>query len=157
MILSLALLPLGFFGAATLLRERRYFWTLAAFGAAVFWGQLFAVQFIFPAPYQGSNAKAIAETLKQYVKPGAEVRMVDFYSHAISFYFGRDIPLRGSHALDSVIAQKKPVYLLAEQQGGRMVLDKHDSQVILCREFYYTTEQVVLSLLTNWDCDTRDG
>lgn len=157
MILSLAMLPLGLLGAAYLIRERRYFWTLVAFGAAVFWGQLLALQFIFPTLYQGSNARAIAETLKRYVKPAAEVRMVDSYSHAISFYFGRDIPQVGNHSLDPLVEQKRPLYLLTEQQGGRAVLDKHDSQVIFCREFYYSREKMVLFLLTNWDCDTRDG
>jgi len=157
LILSLAVLPLGFLGAAYFIRERRYLWTFAAFGGAVFWGQLLALQFIFPAPYQGSNARDIAETVRRYVKPGAEVRMVDFYSHAISFYFGRDIPPVGHHVLDPLVEQKKPLYLLAGQQGGRAVLDKHDAQVIFCREFYYTTEKTILFLLTNWDCDTRDG
>lgn len=156
-IFALTMVPLGLGGAALLLRERRYGWTFAAFGVAVFWGQLLALQYIFPALYQGSNARAIAETLKRYVKPGAEVRMVDYYSHAISFHFGRDIPPAGHHRLDPLVAGDRPVYLLAEEQGGRVVLDKHDFHIILCREFYHAVEKTILLLLTNWDCDTRDG
>ncbi|MFQ5801276.1 MAG: ArnT family glycosyltransferase [Candidatus Methylomirabilales bacterium] len=148
-----AAVVIGLFLAVYLIRARRDSVALIAFSAAVFCSQLLAVHSLIPTWYS-SNAKFVAETLRQHVKPGAEIYHLVFYSHAIAFYFGREIPLlpHNMDDVDHLLERGKPFYLLTDKQMGQEVLNRHRHRMMRCTEFRYAKRKVDLLLLANRDC-----
>ncbi|MFQ5847745.1 MAG: ArnT family glycosyltransferase [Candidatus Methylomirabilales bacterium] len=163
MILVFILLCLG----TVLLRQGRYRWVPAAMITAVLLGEVLMVQSIIPELYPNPRAREIGERLRGYVKAGAEVLMVDYYSHAVAFYFGRDIPLIPHRVLGPFLAGEKHLLLVTNQAGARTIPDSYGHhRITLCRKFDYPTvrpfrfkpaKSTVLMVFSNQNCDVLDS